>query len=321
MPTWLLDRLFDHKEQPTPRFAFQGTVNWMRALAILVDTPDFEYSSLSNHFSNVQRRTKNEESDTSAYSDYILALHNVGFLAALKNTNCVGYDMVRAAIISWYYAIYYSSKAMIAAASGGNPQTHAKTARVWQSDIVDNGLAVGPFGLSLKNITSKTVEAEVKKLRAGNPHDLNTLPTDKTSALGAVISYLSGTADYEKWRIEEEIRGSRDFKKLNVTDFRTKAARELRDNALSQAAVNFLVQAFRYRGKANYRDSIYLSYGVDRSDSISVFINDLEMVASKFVRMSGSYVSRRTEKGSWSRFANDLVENARFTLVIDPSEI
>ncbi len=34
-------RLFGTRNQAEPRFAFQGTINWMKALAILVDSNDF----------------------------------------------------------------------------------------------------------------------------------------------------------------------------------------------------------------------------------------------------------------------------------------
>jgi hypothetical protein len=37
MSKWLLDRLFEAGDQAEPRFAFQGTVNWMRALAEVVN--------------------------------------------------------------------------------------------------------------------------------------------------------------------------------------------------------------------------------------------------------------------------------------------
>jgi len=203
---------------------------------------------------------------------------------------------------------------MLAAASGSDPQTHAKTARVWQTDIVDHGLVVGPFRHCLNDITPAGVDAEIARLRGQNPHDLNLCPTDGETAYGAVLSYLKGTAEHEESRTEGGIRNSKEFKALGVNNFRTKAARELRDRALSREQVNFLVQAFRYRGKANYRDSIYLSYGDNRLDAVSTFTSDMELVAAKFIAMTCHYVSRRTEKGTWQAFAEDMRANARFTL-------
>ena len=50
------------------------------------------------------------------------------------------------------------------------------------------------------------------------------------------------------------------FKALAVTDFRKQAARSLRDAAYARRGIAFLHQASRYRGKANYRDAIFLAY-------------------------------------------------------------
>lgn len=321
MPNWLLDRLFDHQDQPTPRFAFQGTTNWMRALAILADTGELENSALKHHYSAIQRRQPNAEADTLAYEMLLMALHNAASVEAFASPDLNHYDAVRASIVAWYYSTYYACKSMIAAASGSDPQTHAKTARIWHSDIVQKGLVVGPFRYVLNDLTPAGVTNEIDNLRGQNPHDLNTRPDNKDGAYGAIVSYLKGTAEYARWQVEEEVRGSREFRALGVDNFRTKAAREIRDKALSNEKVNFLVQAFRYRGKANYRDSIYLSYGADNSDTVTEFVTDLGIVATKFVAMACHYVAKRTEKGTWQSFVADLDANSRFTPVVDLSEI
>lgn len=321
MPNWLLDRLFDHQDQPMPRFAFQGTMNWMRALAILASTGELKRDALKQHYSSVQRRQPNAEADTLAYEMLLMSHHNAASLEAFASPDLNHYDVLRVGIVAWYYATYYACKSMIAAASGSDPQTHAKTARIWQSDIVENGLAVGPFRYVLNDLTPASVTKEIDSLRGQNPHDLNTRPDGEDSAYGAIVSYLKGTAEYVRWQVEEEVRGSREFRALGVDNFRTKAAREIRDKALSNEKVNFLIQAFRYRGKANYRDSIYLSYGADNSDTVTEFVSDLSVVAAKFVTMACHYVARRAEKGTWQSFVDDLDANSRFTPAVDLSEI
>lgn len=317
MPSWLLDRLFNHQDQPAPRFAFQGTVNWMRALAILADDQTFSNQSLQAKYRPIQRRNVNHEADTLAYEMLLMGLHNLCGLKALRGPESGNYGIVRSAIIAWYYCTYYSSKAMIAACSGSDPQTHAKSARVWQSDIVEAGLAVQPFSFMLSNVVANAVEREVAHLRQGNNHDLNLEPTNQVEAIGAVLSYLKGTAEYVKWQTEEEVKNSRAFRELGVENFRTRAARELRDEHLRRESVNFLVQAFRYRGKANYRDSIYLSYGADRTETITSFVSDLSTVAGRFLAMAAHYVARRTERGTWQQFAEDMDQNLRFQVPID----
>ncbi len=321
MPNWLLNRLFDHKHQPTPRFAFQGTVNWMRAISILADPASFSPEALRAKYSQVKRRGSNPEADTLVFEMFVMSLHNLASLTSFEALSSGKYEVVRSAIVAWYYSSYYASKAMIAACSASNPQTHSKTAKVWQSDIVSKGLAVAPFSFMLSNAVTKTVETEIAALRQSNTHDLNVEPKNVVQALGAAISYLKGTAEYVKWQVEDHVKCSRAYRDLNVTNFRSGAARKLRDDKLQQESVNYLVQAFRYRGKAHYRDSIYLSYGVDQTQVVSTFISDLRVVAERFFTMASFYVARRVEKGTWQDFVADMNESLNFHIPIDLSSI
>lgn len=316
MEKWLLKRLFENNnDQPVPRFAFQSTVNWMASLSILSKSELFSDENLNKHYQYVQRRKPNNDADTWTFENILMALHNIAALDEMSSAHVNKVAIVRSAIVAWYYAIYYSASAMVAAASGSKQETHALTAKVWQNDIVNNDLAVYPFGLRLNTLVQKDVKNEVIRLRNGNNFELVNYPQSESDAWGAVCGYLSGTADYEKWRIEERVRNSKEFKNLNVENFRTKAARELRDAKLKDGIVNFLVQAFRYRGKANYRDSIYLSYGENRSDTISIFVQNLDVVATVFFKMACHYIPRRVDKQSWNDFSRDLQNN--LTIKID----
>ncbi len=314
MAQWLLNRLFDTKDQPKPRFAFQGTVNWMRALSILIENGSFEDQKIKDHYEAVSRRNPNPEADTLVFENMMMAFHNQASLVRLAEDSTNPYDVCRSAIISWYYGTYFTCSAMIAAASGSKQETHALTAKVWQSDIVNRGLVMTPFSLSLSSLVETVMETEILAYRGSNIHDLNTYAKNDDEAWGAVVSYLKGTWDYEKWRVEERIRTSREFKALGVDDFRTKKARELRDEQLAKNGVNFLIQAFRYRGKANYRDSIYLSYGDDNSEKIEIFVRDLEKVSRLFQHMAAYYLSKRVEKDAWPKFIADMQANSRLSL-------
>ena len=245
-----------------------------------------------------------------------MAMHNNSALNALK-TSEKPYDVVRSAIVAWYYTIYESASAMTLAASGGNAEQHAKTARIWHADIVRPGLAIGPFGLHVNTLVANDVKSEIKTLRNGSNFQLVDSPGSHDDAWGAACAYVSGTAGFEKWKVEERVRASSEFKSLDVDSFRTKAARELRDGKLCNGHVNFLVQAFRYRGKANYRDSIYLSYGADRTLAVAQFRQDLFTVGCAFQRMASHYVSRRVNKANWGHFVADLDSNCLIELVPD----
>jgi hypothetical protein len=292
----------------------------MRALAILADTPAFEHAALKAHYKGVTRRTVNVDADTLAFDCLLMALHNASSVVALSSVGSP-YEYVRSGIVSWYYAVYWAAKAMIAAASGGEPQTHSKAAVIWQDDIAQRGLAVAPFDYCITDLTSAKVKAALSTLRGANGHDLNTSPTDAAMAYGAVISYLSGTIGYCQWEAEERVRESREYRALGVSEFRTKAAKVLRDATLAREKVCFLTQAFRYRGKANYRDSIYLSYGSDRTPAVAQFIDDLAIVAERFTRMACHYVAKRTQKGTWADFVADVTANARFVIPVELSKV
>jgi len=200
---------------------------------------------------------------------------------------------------------------MVAAASGSNPQTHTSTAKVWHENIASKGFAVGPFGLSLNTLVDKDIKNQITILRNGNNFELVNSPNSEDEAYGAVYSYLSGTAKYERERTEEQVKKTKEFKELGVENFRTIKAQKLRDTRLTKGFVNFLVQSIRYRGKANYRDSIYLSYGENRTDSIKPFIKNLNTVSSTFLKMACFYISKRVEKDTWHTFEEDLKRNLR----------
>ncbi|WP_428357039.1 hypothetical protein [Methyloprofundus sp.] len=321
MTQWLLQRLFEAKEQPKPTFAIQGTINWMRALSEIINSDEFSNEKISNVYNKVQRRPKNEKADTLAFENMLMAYHNLASLSSLDKEISHKYDVVRSAIVSWYYATYFAASAMVAASSGSKQETHSATAKVWHSDFAERGLLPYPFNLCLSTLVLKEVKTKIKDLRNGNSYDLSIYSSNVEEAKGACISYLNGTADYKKWEVEERVKASKDFKKLGVDNFRTKAAQILRDEALSKGQVNFLFQAFRYRGKANYRDSIFLSYGNSYEEKIGPFIHDLRDVTKAFIQMAAFYCKKRVVKEDWELFIKDLEENTRLSLPVNEIEI
>ncbi|MGE4319335.1 MAG: hypothetical protein AB7E96_10605 [Deferribacterales bacterium] len=321
MAKWLLDRLFDADSRQKPNFAFQGTVNWMRALSFIVQNGSLEDENINSYYQRVSRRTLNHEADTLVFENMMMAFHNQAALVRLCEDISHPYDVCRSAIISWYYSTYFTCSAMVAAASGSTQETHALTAKVWQSDIVDHQLVMPPFSLSLNSLIQNEIETKIAEYRGNNIYNLNIHAESNDEAWGAIVSYLSGTSEYEKCRIEERVKTSREFKSLGVDNFRSKAAKELRDNHLSKYVVNYLIQAFRYRGKANYRDSIFLSYGNNNSERLEIFIKDLEIVSRKFQRMAAFYLSRRVEKGTWEDFTSDLIKNSRLSIDVEYLEV
>ena len=135
---------------------------------------------------------------------------------------------------------------------------------------------------------------------------MNQYPESHDSAFGACISYLKGTAKWEKEILEERMKKDKEFKSLGVSNFRKKVAREYRDRKLQGKGTAFLHQAFRFRGKANYRDAIYLSYGKENTAGISDIISNLLISLRSFLMMSCHHSERRVERGAWFEFYSDI---------------
>lgn len=321
MPQWLLNRLFDAKDQSNPNFAIQGTINWMRALAEIVNSSELTDEKIKAVYDKVQRRPANATADTLVFENMLMAYHNLASLHSLDNDVSHKYDICRSAIISWYYATYFTASAMVAASSGSKQETHAATAKAWHFDFAEKEILAYPFNLYLSTLVQKDVDSKVANARDGNSFDLSVYASNIEEAKGACLSYLKGTAEYKKGEVEERVKTSKQFKELGVDNFRTKAARELRDNELKKGQVNFLFQAFRYRGKANYRDSVFLSYGNNYEEKISSFVQDLRDVTEAFIRMASFYCHKRVAKGDWDLFVKDLEENTRLSLPVSALKI
>ena len=321
MSQWLLNRLFEAKDQAEPRFAFQGTVNWMRELAESVNSGSTNDEKLATKYAGVKRRPVNRVADTSVFENVFMAHHNLASLYSLNDDIESPYDTCRSAIVAWYYATYFSASAMVAASSGSTQGTHAATAKVWQANIVEKDLIPNPFNMYLSSLVTKSMEDEIKEYRKDNIYDLNDRADNTEMDHGSLVSYLKGTHSYKKWEAEERIKTSREFKALGVDNFRKKIARELRNKVLDRGYVNYLVQAFRFRGKANYRDSIFLSYGPDQEEIISQFIEDLLDASRGFMRSAAYYSSKRVERGAWSEFISDIEENSQLSISTDEIKI
>jgi hypothetical protein len=305
--------LSEPKGVPDPQFSLPGTINWMRALALLIKNKGLDFGTARTFYASTHKRDFSAHEENTIFEQLLFAIHQVSALEALR---CVSRksDIARVGIITWYYGIYAAASAMVAAQDGSFQDDHGGTARSWDRQIAEKGLALHPFDLRVSTLVEKDIKAEIAAYRNGNMFDLKTAPTTTTDAWGAACAYLSGCAGYYKWKTEEDIRASREFKDLNVSDFRTKAARELRDRRLEKRTVSFLHEAFRYRGKANYREALFLGYGRSTETLLNSYIDDLAAVLTGFVAMAGAFSSKRLGNQLWTDFVGDLEKEKSFTV-------
>ena len=299
---------------PDPLFALPSTVNWMRALGRLVDHYDINVRSAKAFYASVGRRNATPHEENTILEQLLFALHQCSALHALR---CVPRksDVARVAIVSWYYGVYAGASAMVAAQDGSFQDDHTGTAGVWDRQIASRSLIMGPFDLRITTLLKKNADAELAALQTVPRFQLaGSAPQTPDEALGACIAYLSGSADWWRWRTEEDVRESRDFRTLGVSDFRTKAAREIRDKRLSSRSMGFLHEAFRYRGKANYREPLYLGYGPSIESTLSTYVDDLSKALDAFVVPAGIFCSRRLGPAVWSEFTEDLDAKRAFSI-------
>lgn len=301
---------------PDARFALPSTINWMRALAILVDELDLRFATASHAYTRVQRRALPDRELNSVCEQLLFALHQLASLRAMTVVENKA-DVARIGIMAWYYGVYGAASAMIAAGDGSFPDTHAATAQQWDRQFAATGLALSPFGDRLSALRADVVEQELIPVRARGKHSLTVTPTSLEQAWGCHAEYLSGTAKWEQWNIQERVRETKEFKALGTDSFRSTAARKLRDTAFARRGIAFLHEASRYRGKANYRDAIYLAYGRSVPRLLDSFTDDLATVLAGFASMAAAYVSWRIGRDAWTAFLEDLEQKR--SISISPS--
>ncbi|WP_234791171.1 hypothetical protein [Agrobacterium rubi] len=241
-----------------------------------------------------------------------LALHHLSALQAMAGSPLQA-DVARLGILGWYYGISNAASAMTAAQEGSFQEDHSGTARMWDTTIAAQGLAIGPFGWRVTTLVEKDYATEVEVYRNGNEGSLQWAIASDAEATGAAASYLKGSAKWHASKQELALRNTREFKALQVDNFRTKAARKLRDDKLAGRSIGFVHQASRYRGKANYREALFLAYGKGTENALSGFVADQTAVLRAFLSMAGAFCAKKLGKKTWDEFVADVEANRAFT--------
>jgi hypothetical protein len=296
--------------KPTPEYALQSTVSWMKSLEILTRTINFATATAA--YQRLGRRDMDALVENTVLEQLFLSLHHLSALQAMAGAS-IQADVVRLGILGWYYGISNAASAMTAAQNGSFQEDHAGTARIWDAAIAAQGLAIGPFGWRVTTLIEKDYASEVEVYRNGNEGSLQWAIASESEAIGAAASYLKGSAKWHAWKQEIAVRDTRDFKALQVDNFRTKAARELRDSRLAGRPVGFVHQASRYRGKANYREALFLAYGKGIDKTLRGFVSDQAAVLRAFLAMAGAFCAKKLGRETWEAFIADVQDNRAFS--------
>lgn len=297
--------------KPTPEYALQSTVSWMRSLQFL--TRAITFSTATGVYQNLGKRNMDVLVENTVLEQLFLALHHLSALQAMASAQLQA-DVARLGILGWYYGISNAASAMTAAQDGSFQEDHSGTARMWDTAIAAHGLAIGPFGWRVTTLIEKAYAAEVEVYRNGNAGSLQWAIATDAEAVGAAASYLKGSAKWYAWKQEQALRTTREFKALQVDNFRTNAARELRDSKLAGRPIGFVHQASRYRGKANYREALFLAYGKSTENTLRGFVSDQAAVLRAFLAMAGAFCARKLGPKTWAEFVTDVEANRAFSV-------
>ena len=298
---------------PDPQYALPSTVNWMRAITIICEAEQINYTHATKLFSKVTKSKMSPPQQNSIFEHLLLAIHQLAALYTLRHVN-VQSDIVRISSVAWYYGIYAAAQSMIVAQESVIQDNHSKTANAWDRQFAQRELVLHPFDLRVSTLVKNDAQAEIDLFRRGPKTNLVSKPESIEEAHQAICSYLSGTVGWMSWTIEEKLKESPEFKKLGVTNFRTKSARELRDKRLRSQSASFLHQAYRFRGKANYREALYLAHGTHVEKTISGFVSDMADVLQAFLVMAGTFAFSRLGHDLTEEFLLDLDQHRSFSL-------
>lgn len=309
MDNWLYTEVLKEDDLRVPTFARQSTINWMKALRFEIINE--HGSSTKEQFKSCLRQFK------AAYPKKLAPLNNsyifeslysslTGSLAlqtSAKNSSKESW-MLPSAIVSWYYSVYFSVLSMFGSTGQSVDDNHASVYRAFGSNLSDQ--MPHPFNMKATHVKNEDYKSLLPQYPSASRFSLSkNFPESEDAAKGMLLEYLSGNAKYYTWLTKDRI-----LRKADYGDFRTKIAKEERNRQLPRT-VGFMHCAFRYRGKANYRDGIYLTYGKASSDETSAFLEDMKVV-SQFAFIAALALAYRSPlKPEVANFLEDIDKNLK----------
>lgn len=309
MDNWLYSEVLKQDDLRVPTFARQSTINWMKALRFEIVnehgvSAKEQFESCHRHFKAKYSKRLTTLNNGIVFESLYSSLTNSLALQTSANNASSESWMLPSSIVSWYYSVYFSVLSMLGSTGQKVDDNHASVYRSFGSNLSDQ--MPHPFNMKASHVKNEEYEAKLPRYVSASSFSLSkTFPENEDAARGMLLEYLSGNAKYYTWLTKERI-----LKKSSYSDFRTKAAKEDRNKQLPKT-VGFMHCAFRYRGKANYRDGIYLTYGQSSAAETKAFLEDMAVV-SKFMFISGLALAYRSPLNpEVVKFINDIDTNLK----------
>lgn len=319
MSSWLYSQLLDEDESRQPAFSLQSTVGWIQALRHEIEAEhgkraSTQFKSCRKLFRQTVKPAGKPPPLAAVFEPLFSSITGSMTLERIS-TSYEAVPWVRpTAVVTWYYAVYASVRAMLAALGQMVVENHSATMKAYAATLQPK--LPHPLNMRAFRTAGETYSIILPSHPRARPYDLiRTFPGTSAAARGMLVQYLSGTS---KWYVERT--KAQILRENKFNDFRTKLARVERDRRL-QNKIAFLHCAFRYRGKANYRDAIYLTYGSGDLATAASLVTDLARCAQFASVVAIAFVERRIGKPDTNAFINDLKKNLRGMSLATPLEV
>lgn len=316
---WLYEQVFGNADERKPHYAEQSALNWLRALRF--ETEREHGATVAEQMVAVRRAIRAE----TKMRGEPLAIGRILEPMVGGITNCMALlrlarlspdvPWVRpSAAVIWYYALYGSVRAILATVGHAPAENHGAGMNAYVGVLRKR--MPHPFDMLASHVRNEEYACTLPYAPFAVPFNINeSFVASASLAQGMILQYLSGTADWYTERTKAKLRERKKIVKFNTAD-----ARRERDRALEKT-LGFMHVAFRYRGKANYRDHIYLTYGRRELSTANVYIEDLAVTARFLVLVALAFAEWHVGKDITSTFIADLHVNLRRGNVATPEEL
>lgn len=317
MPSWIYHDVLGFEEDQRPAFALQSTLNWARALAFEIRaTHGATFADWAASFRTSLAPTVRPPATPMALSgsieplvSSIVAALSLGTVEQLGRTS----PWIRpSAVVTWYYALYGAVRSMLASVAQPSGDDHRKTMRTFQGNL--SGRMPHPLNMRARWLRNEDYEVTLPSAPGAASFDLiRGFEENSACAQGMLRQYLSGTASHYAERTKGQLAAA------FPNGFRTNAARAARD-ARVEKELGLMHCAFRYRGKANYRDALYLSYGQRNPAAGERFVEDLKVSAQAMALIAIVVLGRTHGPQTAKSFRDDLSLSLRGVSALPPEE-
>ena len=309
MNSWLYRTVLEENNLNKPIFARQSTLNWMRALQYEIEKEhgvDYksQFNSCLAYFRSHISRKLEPVSKKLVFKPLFISLTYYLSIESIKNKlkQCVW--LQPSTIVLWYYSYYMATRSMFALIGQHVSDNHASVYKAFASSL--RRCLPHPLNMIASHSKNEKYEIELPDYKGTGPYDLSKkFPDTREAAQGMLLQYLSGTTKYYVEITKQEI-----LKKGKFANFRTVEARNERDKKLPKH-IGFMHCAFRYRGKANYRDGIYLTYKGKQNEADKQFFEGLA-ATSRFIFVCALALAFKSSmKDETKDFIKDINQNLK----------